>query len=183
MKQLYTLLLTSLLLATVVFAQDQQQQQVDLTRIKYIKVDQENLRNAPNGKVLGQVLKDAPVVVIQENENWALIQFTAWVWKASLSNVKSDLLSGEYHALHILVDSQEAADDIMRQLKSGKKSFSDLAKERSIAPSASKGGDLGYFNKGDFPAELENAILGLKVGEVSGIVKTDIGYNIFKRIQ
>ncbi|RPH99823.1 MAG: peptidylprolyl isomerase, partial [Calditrichaeota bacterium] len=49
--------------------------------------------------------------------------------------------------------------------------------------SAVNGGDLGYFRKGDFSAVIENAIIELKVGQISGIVETPNGFNIFKRLE
>ncbi len=156
---------------------------VNLTKFKYINVDTENLRMGPNDKVIGTALKGTTVQVIQETDEWALVQMVAWIWKGSLTNVKPDVLKGEYHALHIMVSSRDQAESILRDLRNGKKEFSAAAKEYSIAPSAQKGGDLGYFNKGDFSKEFEDAILKLKTDEISEVVQTPLGFNIFKRIK
>jgi parvulin-like peptidyl-prolyl isomerase len=68
--------------------------------------------------------------------------------------------------------------DIQSQLKNGA-DFSELAKKYSQDPgSASRGGDLGYFTKGDMVPSFEKAAFSLDVGQTSDIVKTDFGYHI-----
>ena len=57
--------------------------------------------------------------------------------------------------------------------------FRQLAREKSTAPEAERGGDLGYFAMGDMPAEF-NVVFGMQKGGVSGIVKSPYGYHIFK---
>jgi parvulin-like peptidyl-prolyl isomerase len=81
-----------------------------------------------------------------------------------------------------LVKTKEEAEDILKQIQAGK-DFQELAKTKSISPSASKGGDLGYFNKGDFDSKIEQIIASLKIDEVSAVITTDYGFNIFKRIK
>ncbi len=148
----------------------------------YIKVPEENLRLAPSGKKIGSLLEGTEMTILQEQDNWVRVQITGWIWKESLTNVRPDALKGEYRALHILVKTRAEAEDILKQIKAGK-DFAELAKSKSISPSASNGGDLGYFNKGDFPANIENAILKLQVNSVSDIVETKFGFNIFKRLK
>lgn len=82
-------------------------------------------------------------------------------------------------ASHILVKSEQEAKEILAQLKQGAK-FEDLAKAKSVDSSASKGGDLGWFGKGNMVPAFEKAAFGLKEGELSGIVKSDFGYHIIK---
>ncbi len=148
----------------------------------YVNVPEENLRTAPNGRRLGTVLEGTELTRLEENDKWVKVQITGWIWKPSLTNVPRASASGEYRALHILVKTREAAEQILKELNEGKE-FQELAKTRSIAPSAPAGGDLGYFSKGDFDSTIENAILNLQVGETSGIVDTSIGFNIFKRLK
>ncbi len=71
------------------------------------------------------------------------------------------------------------ANSILEQIKNGA-NFEDMARKYSQDPSASQGGDIGTFSKGDLVPEYERAALALQPGEVSGIVKTQFGYHIIK---
>lgn len=83
-------------------------------------------------------------------------------------------------ASHILVEDEATAKKVKKELESGK-DFAELAKEYSTdASNAAKGGDLGYFGKGEMAKEFEEAAFGMNVGEVSAPVKTDFGYHIIK---
>lgn len=85
----------------------------------------------------------------------------------------------EVRARHILVDTEEEAKEIADLISKGS-DFSTLAKERSKCPSKDRGGDLGFFGRGQMDPEFEKVAFNLKVGEVSGIVKTRFGYHIIK---
>ena len=153
-----------------------------LGRTMYLNVPQENLRIAPNGKKIGELLEGAEMTVLDDQENWVKVQISCWIWKESLTAVRPSIATGEFRALHILVKTREEAESILAELKAGK-DFREIAKQKSIAPSAANGGDLGYFNKGDFDIKLESAISGLQIDELSSIVETEYGFNIFKRIK
>ncbi len=84
-------------------------------------------------------------------------------------------------AKHILVDHEYEAKDILRKMSDGK-TFEQLAKDFSLCNSASDGGDLGEFSKGMMVPAFEKAVLTLKENEISGIVKTQFGYHIIKRL-
>ncbi len=148
----------------------------------YVKVPEENLRMAPNGKKIGAILEGTKATVLVEKDNWVKVQVTGWIWKPSLTSIKPTTAAGEFRALHILVKTKAEAQQVLTLLQSGK-DFRDVAKSKSIAPSAAQGGDLGYFNKSDFDPKIEAAIEALKVGEISGIIETSYGFNIFKRIK
>ncbi len=85
----------------------------------------------------------------------------------------------QMRALHIMVETEEEALRIQKKLKSKGADFSELARTHSLAPEAVNGGDLGYFEEGHMPEELEG-IFKLKVGEVSNIILTPYGSHIFK---
>ncbi len=70
---------------------------------------------------------------------------------------------------------------IQKKLTKGA-NFSDLAKKYSEGPSASRGGDLGTFEKGTMVPEFEQALAKMKPGEISGIVKTRFGYHLVKLV-
>ncbi len=85
----------------------------------------------------------------------------------------------QIRASHILVASEKEAQSILDQLKNGA-NFEELAKAKSTDSSANKGGDLGWFGKGNMVPEFEKAVFALKEGQLSGIVKTNFGYHIIK---
>jgi|LSQX01.2.fsa_nt_gb foldase protein PrsA len=81
---------------------------------------------------------------------------------------------------HILVDSEEEAQEIRTQLTQGE-DFSDLAKERSTDPgSKDQGGELGMVGKGEMVEEFEQAAFALQPGQISDPVKSEYGYHIIK---
>jgi peptidyl-prolyl cis-trans isomerase C len=84
-------------------------------------------------------------------------------------------------ARHILVRHEFEAKDILKKIQEGK-SFEDLARDFSICPSSSRGGDLGEFPKGRMIPAFEKALLQLKENEISGIVRTQYGYHIINRL-
>ena len=62
--------------------------------------------------------------------------------------------------------------------------FSMLAKLYSQDPgSASKGGELGFFGRGQMVGEFESAAFALKPGEVSPVVETQVGFHIIQLIE
>lgn len=80
-------------------------------------------------------------------------------------------------AKHILTDSEELAKKIKAELKAGK-DFETAAKEYSTCPSKEKGGDLGYFGRGQMVPEFEKAAFEAAVGAITGPVKTQFGYHL-----
>jgi peptidyl-prolyl cis-trans isomerase C len=78
----------------------------------------------------------------------------------------------------IVVGTEAEAQKVMEVLQSGA-DFAAVARERSTAPEAEHGGDLGYFALGDMPAEF-NVVFSLAKGGISGIVKSPYGFHIFK---
>lgn len=82
-------------------------------------------------------------------------------------------------ASHILLLNASDAEEVSEALSNGA-SFEELARSRSIDPTAQRGGDIGYFPKGQLMPEFDSACSELEVGEVSGVVKTRLGYHIIK---
>ena len=84
----------------------------------------------------------------------------------------------EYHAAHILVDSEEKANELKAELAKGAK-FADLAKANSTdTGSGAQGGDLGWFGLGAMVKPFEDAVVAAKVGEVAGPIKSDFGWHL-----
>jgi peptidyl-prolyl cis-trans isomerase C len=91
-------------------------------------------------------------------------------------------MSNKVHCAHILVKTEKEVNSILDRIKKGDK-FSAIAKEVSICPSKKRGGDLGTFGRGQMVKEFENAAFALEKGQISGIVKTQFGYHIIKRLE
>ncbi len=89
-------------------------------------------------------------------------------------------MASQVRASHILVEDKEKAQNIKEQLDNGK-SFEQLAKEASECPSSEKGGDLGFFSKGDMVKPFERKAFSMDVGDVSKPVKTKFGFHIIKK--
>ncbi len=99
-------------------------------------------------------------------------------------NKKEFMQKESVHARHILVKSEDEAKKIINELKglkgeALKKKFIELAKEKSTGPSGPRGGDLGYFAKGQMVPEFEKAAFSLKPGQITTKpVKTQFGYHV-----
>lgn len=87
------------------------------------------------------------------------------------------------HARHILVKTEDEAREILFDLKKGNKDFEAAARERSICPSGKKGGDLGWFGRGQMIKEFEKAAFSMKPGELSKPIKTQFGWHIIVVIE
>ena len=94
-------------------------------------------------------------------------------------------------ASHILIKVEPKAkesekEDALKKIRDVQKKqvkgddFAKLAKEYSQGPSNVKGGDLGYFKRGQMVPAFEEVAFKLKPGEVSDIVKTRFGYHLIK---
>ncbi|HHU77633.1 MAG: peptidylprolyl isomerase [Caldicoprobacterales bacterium] len=99
-------------------------------------------------------------------------------YKAHRSNFRSE---ESIQAKHILVEEAELADQIYWDLKKGL-FFEEAAKKYSTCPSASVGGDLGEFSRGQMVPEFEEAAFALEINEISRPVKTQFGYHIIKLV-
>ncbi len=86
----------------------------------------------------------------------------------------------EVKVSHILVGSQEKANELLNKIKAGY-NFEKIAMEESKCPSKKKGGDLGWFTRGKMVREFENAAFSSKKGELV-LVKTEFGWHIIKKV-
>ena len=94
-------------------------------------------------------------------------------------------------ASHILIKVQSNAPDeqkaearkkietVQQKVQKGE-DFATLAKTYSEGPSGPKGGDLGYFRRGQMVKPFEEAAFSLKPNETSDIVETQFGYHLIK---
>ena len=83
-------------------------------------------------------------------------------------------------ASHILVDSEEKANELLAKINAGEVSFEDAARENSSCPSSQMGGSLGEFGRGQMVPEFDAACFEMEVGEVRGPVQTQFGYHLIR---
>lgn len=79
---------------------------------------------------------------------------------------------------------QEAIDilkEYKKQIQSGERTFVDIARENSDCNSHAKGGDLGFFGRGEMQPSFERASFALQVGDMSDIVESDSGVHLIER--
>jgi len=102
----------------------------------------------------------------------------------------------EIHARHILLQIPSTADEATREKIYQRarsiaddmqgvsdKAFSIRATEASQGPSATTGGDLGWFKKGAMVASFEKAAFALQAGETSAVVETNFGLHIIRVVE
>lgn len=82
-------------------------------------------------------------------------------------------------ARHILVESEEACDDLKAKIEDGAE-FADVAKDHSKCPSGAQGGGLGEFSPGQMVKEFDDVVFSAEIGKVHGPVKTDFGYHLIE---
>ncbi|HWP89300.1 MAG TPA: peptidylprolyl isomerase [Burkholderiales bacterium] len=120
---------------------------------------------SPNGmhivRLNGRRGQNAPVIVVQTHPRHILI--------------KTSEVVSEGDARERLVKLKERLDN--------KADFAELARLQSEDGSASRGGDLGWLSPGDTVPEFEKAMDALKVGEISGPVRSPFGWHIIQVIE
>ena len=101
--------------------------------------------------------------------------------KAEYDKFKAQASGTEFHARHILVEKEEDAKALVKQLNGGAK-FEDLATKNSKdTGSAQNGGDLGWSAPDAYVPEFSAALAKLKAGEMTQEpVKSQFGFHIIK---
>jgi peptidyl-prolyl cis-trans isomerase D len=101
-------------------------------------------------------------------------------------NVSRLMVPEKRRARHILITGKDdaaalaQAQQVLALARSGK-DFGELARQYSQDPgSARNGGDLGWADRNSFVKPFADALFGMKVGEITGPVKTQFGYHIIR---
>jgi peptidyl-prolyl cis-trans isomerase C len=82
-------------------------------------------------------------------------------------------------ASHILVAGQAEAEEIKKKLDAGA-DFEEMARTRSQDGTAIRGGDIGFFQKGQLIPEFEETAFKMSKGQVSPVFKTQFGFHVLK---
>ncbi|HEX9493213.1 MAG TPA: peptidyl-prolyl cis-trans isomerase [Thermoanaerobaculia bacterium] len=145
----------------------------------------------PADKIASAVRNDAGSTVIEKRDDMRRQKLIASI-SADVA-APSDLEVRNYYDQHpgefrsgeevrirqILVHDEGVADDIEQKLKKGA-SFEQISTQYSLAPNAKKGGEIGFVGRGQLPKMFEDEIFALKPGSVSGVIRTDSSFHIFK---
>ena len=183
------------LIFDVIYKDDKEIEEQVNSQVEYIKSQykdnlEETLENAGYDDI--DELKD--VLRLSYQRNKAVENYIKENIKDSdIKKYYEEKSVGDISAKHILIkvksddedeglsddEAKEKAKELIKKLDEGA-NFDDLAKENSEDPgSASNGGDLGYFNKGQMVEEFEKAAYALKLNEYTKEpVKTSYGYHI-----
>ena len=86
----------------------------------------------------------------------------------------------QIQASHILLKTEDEANKVIALLDKGG-DFAELAKQKSTGPSATEGGKLGFFGRGQMVPEFEKAAYAMKTGTYTKkAVKTQFGWHVIK---
>lgn len=85
----------------------------------------------------------------------------------------------QVRARQIVVADEAEGNKVLGLLRQGE-DFAALAQAHSLSPDAEQGGDLGYFGRGQMPAEFDDVVFDLPTGRLSGLVKSEYGFHIFR---
>ncbi len=118
------------------------------------------------GRLLEQVGKSQQAAVSDEE--------IARVYESNKEGMKEP---ESFRASHILVETEAQAKEALDRIKKGQP-FAKVAAELSTDPTKTRGGDIGFFTKGQLIPEFEATCLKLSPGEMSGAVKTALGYHV-----
>ena len=100
-------------------------------------------------------------------------------YETKIANEGGEIVVG-VKASHILLKTENDAIDVIKKLDASE-DFAELAKQHSTGPSAPKGGDLGFFGKGQMVPPFEEAAFNLVVGEYTKEpVQTQFGWHVIK---
>ncbi len=87
-------------------------------------------------------------------------------------------LPEEARAAQLLVRAEADAIEARRRIAGGA-AFADVAREVSLSPDAERGGDLGYFARGQMPPEFDETVFSLPRGQLSEVVASPYGFHLF----
>jgi peptidyl-prolyl cis-trans isomerase D len=140
----------------------------ELAKFEYLVLDQDALASQT-------AVDPAEVKAQYENNRKAYTKPEERDASHILIAVKPDAKPAEKEA------ARKKAEDLYAQVKANPAKFAELAKKYSDDPgSAVQGGDLGLFQRGNMVKPFDDAVFGMKVGDIVGPIETNFGYHVIK---
>ena len=97
--------------------------------------------------------------------------------------IQGDQVRLQHILIRVSTHSEEEAKSLVEslasQIKQGKP-FEELAKSYSEGTEAKEGGEMGWVEQGQLLGEIDKEVFSLKAGEVTGPIKSSLGYHLFK---
>lgn len=95
-------------------------------------------------------------------------------------NLEQYRRSSEVLLHEIVVKDRDKAYEILKTLNKSPESFAEIAQKESISRDAKNGGQMGYFEKGTLPKDMEDVVFALELDTISPVFNSPYGYHIFK---
>ncbi|MEJ2631285.1 MAG: peptidylprolyl isomerase [Acidihalobacter sp.] len=153
------------------------QELVDMRLLEQAAV-KEGMADKP--QIKAQIDQNRANILIQAllREKFGAQKYSDAELKKQYDQLVSQASQREYKARHILLKTEAEAKKVIEQLNKGA-NFAELAKKDSIAPSAPKGGELGWFTAQTMVAPFSQAVEKLKKGEYTKTpVHTRFGWHV-----
>lgn len=155
-------------------------EEVDALKASFPSEDQFNMALQQSGMTLDDLKEQTKTQVELKKLMGDKIKVTDEEIKTIYDQNKESFATPEQvRASHILVETKEEADEIVKQLKGGA-DFAAIAKEKNQDATKDTGGDLDFFGRGEMDPAFEEAAFKLKKDEISAPVKSSFGYHIIK---
>lgn len=143
-----------------------------------IEVEQRKLGATPDvERDLAQELRDKLIQDVLEDSVDGRVYVTE---QELIEDYESRDVGWQVIPAHILLATEAEAEEVVRTLRAGA-DFATLARARSLADDAERGGNLKqFFNPGDIAVPVRQAAFRLQVGEVSDPIQTADGFEVVK---
>lgn len=163
-------------------ATDQEREQVrdELEKLDLVAKEAERLGIANDPEITARTALDRKSVLAQAliRRHLAENPITDEELRAEYESQVAQSPKNEYKARHILLESEEAAREVIKQLNEGA-DFAELSKEESTGPSAPTGGDLGWFTPDRMVKPFADAVAALEPGTYTkDPVQTQFGWHV-----
>jgi peptidyl-prolyl cis-trans isomerase C len=161
--------------------QQQARDQVVLREIFTQEAERRGLQASPDYRAQMELARQSILIRQLFDDYRAKNPVTDDAAKAEYDKFKAQATGTEYRAAHILVEKEDEAKDLIKQIKAGAK-FDELAKKHSKDPgSGANGGDLDFAKSDAYVPEFSKAMTALKKGEMTETpVKSQFGWHVIR---